>query len=72
MEMFDITGKCPFFQKFAFRKSLLWKGILSNYCEGASAKYCERKRLYHRDGSSPCADVLPTGKPASKAFLSLP
>lgn len=65
------TRDCGFFLKFGERKSNLWRGLVSFYCQGRGFNLCERRRKYLNNIVSISDDIMPTGQEASKAFLSL-
>jgi hypothetical protein len=64
------VDSCGFFRKFQGRKSLVWKAMLKQYCEGGDD--CAR-RIMLDGGQAPLSDdLMPVGVHASKTFLSLP
>ena len=66
----EYVGSCEFFRKFHKRKSVVWKGMIKQYCEDGAD--CTRREMFNAGQAPAVADLMPVGVHASKAFLSLP
>ena len=67
----DCLKQCGFFRKFGGRESNVWRGLVSFYCKGRGFSLCERRKRYLAGNAKISDDVMPTGREASRAFLSL-
>jgi len=62
---------CSFFRSFSGKTSLVWRGMIKNYC-GNGAE-CERRKAYDENrGATLSENFMPSGAYASNAFLALP
>lgn len=66
----QFLNNCSFFSNFSKKESILWRGMIMSYCHGKTP--CARKEKFGDDQEKVPYKVLPTGKNASAAFLSLP
>jgi hypothetical protein len=62
---------CGFFRKYGERRSNVWRGLVSFYCQGRGFSLCERRSKYLNNIDRISDDILPSGQAVSKAFLSL-
>jgi hypothetical protein len=62
---------CGFFRKYGERRSNVWRGLVSFYCQGRGFSLCERRSRYLNNVTNISDDILPSGQEVSKAFLSL-
>ncbi len=67
-EACDCIEQCGFFRKFGERRSNVWRGLVSFYCQGKGFHLCERRK---RNNDRLGDDVMPTGQEVSRAFLTL-
>lgn len=70
MMICSYADACGFFFKFRTRESLVWKGMVKNYC--MEGNICARRLIFDAGRVPESDDLMPVGVHASKAFLSLP
>ena len=64
------VNSCGFYRKFQGRESLVWKGMIKNYCDNGDE--CALRVMFDAGQTPPSDDIMPVGTHASQAFLSLP
>ena len=67
----EYINHCGFFRKYGERRSNVWRGLVSFYCQGKGFSLCERRCKYLNKIERISDDILPSGQEVSRAFQSL-
>ena len=62
---------CGFFHKFHFRRHLIWRTMIIDYCKDGNQE-CVRRMMFTTGVFAMSENLLPVGVHATKTLLTLP